>query len=190
MKEKSELDALESNDIDLLEKVAGGDRRAFEQLYHRYHRRLFGYLLRWLKRPEVVEEVLDDVMFVVFTDAERFEGRSRVSTWILGIAFRKAMRALRQDFSPDEIALEDLPESATRAVPPHEPSDLRRILNLALARLSPDHRAVVELTYFQECSYDEIAQIVACPVNTVKTRMFHARRHLRRILPHLGWTST
>jgi RNA polymerase sigma-70 factor (ECF subfamily) len=71
-------------------------------------------------------------------------------------------------------------------VEPTEHEDLRDLLDAALDRLSPDHRAVVELTYFHGCSYEEIAAIVDCPVNTVKTRMFHARAKLRKLLPTLG----
>ena len=56
----------------------------------------------------------------------------------------------------------------------------------ALRHLSAEHRAVVELTYFYGCSYEEIAAIAACPVNTVKTRMFHARAKLKKLLPTLG----
>ena len=62
-------------------------------------------------------------------------------------------------------------------------AQLRRVLSEAVDALSPNHRAVIELTYFHEVGYREIAQIMGCPVETVKTRMFHARRRLKALLP-------
>jgi RNA polymerase sigma-70 factor (ECF subfamily) len=120
---------------------------------------------------------------VVWQDASRFELRSKVSTWIFGIAWRKALKALerqkRHDVpqeSPDEVAGPDEVASAL---------ENREWLARALGRLSPDQRLVVELTFFVGCSYQEIAEIADCPVNTVKTRMFHARHRLRDLLVSL-----
>ncbi|MEM9555611.1 MAG: sigma-70 family RNA polymerase sigma factor [Acidobacteriota bacterium] len=174
-----------TSDLDLLRAVADGDRQAFERLYHRYARRLFGYLLRWLSSPEQVEEVIDDTMFVVWQQASRFELRSRVSTWIFGIAYRQAMTALRGH--REHTDLEQVAEPAGLDVDLRR-RELRLSLDKALNSLSADHRTVLELTYFEEFSCREIADVVGCSVNTVKTRMFYARRHLRRILPRLGWT--
>lgn len=178
-------------DVTLLGRIAAGDRLAFEELFHHYHQRLFGYLLKLTRRVEVVEEVLNDVLLTIWTDAGRFAGRSRPSTWIFGIAHHKALRALR----PGPWVREGDAESAEGrgevdpADPPLERALHRELadeLGRALSALSPDHRAVVELTYFEEFSYPEIAEILGCPVNTVKTRMFHARRRLREILHRSG----
>jgi RNA polymerase sigma-70 factor (ECF subfamily) len=89
----------------------------------------------------------------------------------------------------DRFASVDFDEWIERSDVPTEPSedgDLRDLLDQAMKHLSADHRAVVELTYFYGCSYEEIAVIAGCPVNTVKTRMFHARAKLRKLLPTLG----
>lgn len=169
------------DDEGLLRAVAAGDRQAFETLYRRYYRRLFGFLSRFLEDRGQIEEALDDVMMVVFRDAGRFEGRSRVSTWIFGIAFRLAQQARRSR----------LVEATHESLDGHEKVEskagnlgfeLRQMIDKALMLLSPEHRLVVELTYFEDCSYQEIAEIAACPVGTVKTRMFHARKRLREIL--------
>ena len=168
----------------LFEGVRLGDRRSFEELYHLYHRRLYGYLLRMTGRRELVEEGINEVMFVVWKDARRFRRQSRLSTWIFGIAYRQAMKLLQRT----EREERDFPEEAVEAATPRDPSaeldrrQLRWNLDRALAKLSPEHRAVVELTFFHDHSYREIAAIVGCPVNTVKTRMFHARRKLRQVL--------
>jgi RNA polymerase sigma factor (sigma-70 family) len=176
------------DEISLLRRVAAGDRKAFETLYHLYYRRVFAYLFKVTRRGDLVEEVLNDVMFAVWTSAGRFDGRSRLSTWIFGIAYHKALKALARQTSraaeeetrEEEPAPGDGPESLlTRR-------EVASTLGKALGALSPEHRAVVELTYYYELSYGEIAEIVGCPVNTVKTRMFHARRRLKELLPSLG----
>lgn len=174
----------------LLRRVATKDRKAFEALYHLYYRRLFGYLLKITRRAEVVEEVLNDVMLAIWKGAASFDGRSRPSTWIFGIAYHKALKALaRQPKEPGEET------EGPEPVDPEEPErlavrrELATVLGRALGSLPPDQRAVVELTYYYGLAYQEISEIVGCPVNTVKTRMFHARRRLRELLPGLGVSS-
>ncbi len=180
------------DDNDWLARVADGDRAAFERLYRGYYPRLFGYVLRVCRRPELVEEVINDTLLAVWLSAGRFGGRSRVSTWIFGIAYRKTLKRLaRRDGREVALLDEGKLEPAEPAVGSRrlERQELREILDQALADLSPEQRAVVELTYFHDLSYPEIATIVGCPVNTVKTRMFHARRKLRERLPELGVTA-
>jgi RNA polymerase sigma factor (sigma-70 family) len=181
-------------ELSLLRRIATADRKAFETLYHLYYRRLFAYLFKLTRRGELVEEVLNDVMFAVWTSAARFDGRSRPSTWIFGIAYHKAMKALSRQAAgggranagddegrePEEPATGEGPESLLAR------REVASTLGRALGELSPEHRAVVELTYYSELSYGEIAEIVGCPVNTVKTRMFHARRRLKELLPAFG----
>jgi RNA polymerase sigma-70 factor, ECF subfamily len=179
------------DDFLLLERVAAKDRRAFEVLYQRYYRRLFGYLFKVTRRAEIVEEVLNDVMFVVWQKASRFDGRSRPSSWILGIAYRKALKALarlpRGEAGPPEPGDAVDCEGPEKSVVARETAS---VLGRALSELSAEQRAVVELTYYGGYSYGEIAVIVGCPVNTVKTRMFHARRRLREVLPRLGLSTS
>ena len=174
-------------EIGLLRRVAAKDRKAFEALYNLYYRRLFAYLFKLTRRPDLVEEVLNDVMFAVWSGASGFDGRSRPSTWIFGIAYHKALKALTRrpasppgDLEGPEPVDGDEPESLLAR------RELAGVLGRALHALPPEQRAVVELTYYYERSYQEIAEIVGCPVNTVKTRMFHARRRLRELLPGLG----
>ncbi len=178
----------EEDDRELIRRVADKDRRAFETLYQRYGPRLQRYLSRLIQRPDVAEEALDDVMLVVWQNAARFNDRSRVSTWILGIAHHKALKARARlagrlsetPVSDQQIADGEGPEDATMR------GELDRLLAKGLEALSPEQRAVVELTFYQERSYHEIAEITRCPVNTVKTRMFHARKRLAPLLTALG----
>ena len=171
-------------ELQLLDRIRLGDEDSFEALYRIYHPRLTRFLINLVRRPQLVEEVLNDTMMVVWQRADSFNGASKLSTWIFAIAYRKAMKGLKKQDDPVEdheaekrVSLEESPEEASG-------HDRRRQLLLeAMDELSETHRAVVDLTYFHELDYNEIAQILDCPVGTVKTRMFHARRHLKR---HLG----
>ena len=155
------------DDARLLHRIAGGDRRAFEELYRRYHPRLTRFVSNFLRRPDLVEEVVDDTLLAVWRRPTGYSGGSTVSTWIFAIAYRQALKARRRI---DE-AVED------------KQAETRAALLAAMGTLSSDHRAVVDLTYFHEIGYREIAEIMSCPVDTVKTRMFHARRCLKKALP-------
>ena len=167
----------------LVARVAARQQDAFAELYGLYRRRLARFLGRFLASPQTIDEIINDVMFVVWQDASRFELRSKVSTWIFGIAWHKALKALerqKRDGAPLPLPAEiERPDDGASAL------EVREWLGLALDRLSPEQRLVVELTFFAGCSYQEIATIADCPVNTVKTRMFHARHRLRDILVSL-----
>lgn len=170
------------DDAELLRRIARRDRQAFTALYRRYHPRLQGYLRRLLADAQIADEVFDDVMFVVWKDARRFAGKSAASSWIFGIAYRQAMSALRKESRhlarvDHAASVEDVAAASPKG---------RDLIEAALRRLSPNHRQVVELTYFFGFSYKEIAEIAGCPVNTVKTRMFHARKRLKYLLPSLA----
>jgi RNA polymerase sigma factor (sigma-70 family) len=167
----------------LISRVAGGELRAFEDLYRIYHPRLTRFLANMLRHPELVEEVLNDTMLVVWRRADSFNGTSKVSTWIFAIAYRKALKALRGLDVPVEDKDADFRESG--AAGPEQQLGQRQVqeaLLNAMGELSADHRAVVDFTYFHEIGYREIAEIMDCPVDTVKTRMFHARRRLKTML--------
>ena len=169
--------------VRLLGRVAAGDLHAFEQVYRSYHPRLTRFLDRMTRRRSLVEEVLNDTMLVVWNRADRFNGTSKVCTWIFAIAYRKALKALqRQDEAVEDETLDE--RAATGAGPEQQMQQRETSSGLvrALDALSDDHRMVVELTYFHGMGYREIAEIVDCPVDTVKTRMFHARRRLRALL--------
>lgn len=167
-------------DTALVARIAGKDQQAFAEFYGSYRRRLARFLGRFLASPEVVDELINDVMFVVWQDASRFELRSRVSTWVFGIAWHKALKALERQ--KRGRVLKDAFAQVDPPLPDGNDMEKREWLRQGLDQLSPEQRLVVELTFFMGCSYGEIAEIAGCPVNTVKTRMFHARHRLRRIL--------
>jgi RNA polymerase sigma-70 factor (ECF subfamily) len=174
-------------DLLLLDRIAAGDRDALRALYAAYFHRLLRFIYRITRQVELAQEGVNDVMFVIWRNSQSFGRRSKVSTWIMGIAFRKALKLLHGSRRwHDRFKAVDFGDWSQGAEEPGENSDLRDLLDHALRQLSPEQRAVVELTYFAGCSYQEIAAIAGCPVNTVKTRMFHARAKLRKLLPALG----
>lgn len=169
------------SDEELLAAIAGGDVSAFEV----FHRRWFGRVMRFAARiadsQDAAEEIANDALMTVWRTADRFEGRSKPSTWIFGIAYRMSLKARakagrrKNDVELDENLVAGEGDAAEQVI-------LRKDLAGALARLTPELRAVVELTYFNGCLYTEIAEILECPVGTVKTRMMTARRRLRQML--------
>lgn len=182
-RERASGRARPDDEAQLIARICARDLRAFESLYRRYHPRLSRFLTNLLRRPHLVEEVLNDTMMVVWNRPDSYNGASRLSTWIFAIGYRKALKALRRYDDP----LEDLQAETRASTEPGPELQLGRrqtneALLSAMGELSPDHRAVIDLTYFHEMDYREIAEIMACPVDTVKTRMFYARRHLKRVL--------
>ena len=172
----------DASDVALLTRIVAGDLRAFESLYRIYHPRLDRFLSLMTPRQTIVEEALNDTMLVVWRRSQTYNRRSKVSTWIFAIAYRTALKALRTQDEPVEMAPDELcsdnagPEQQLSAV------ETRSVLLKALDALSAEQRCVLVLTYFHDLPSAEIARIVDCPVDTVKTRVFHARRRLRATL--------
>jgi RNA polymerase sigma factor (sigma-70 family) len=174
----------DGEDIACLSQIALGDRAAFERLYRSYYDRLFRFVLRVTGRMNVVEDVINDTMIVIWRKAGDYRAAARASTWIFGIAYRKALKALSRELRAPEV-MDELPELEQ---PPSDALDregLHAAIRQAVMRLPPEHRAVVDLTFFFNRSYEEAAQILDCPVGTVKSRMFHARAKLRPLLTQL-----
>lgn len=175
--------AEDQRDQALLQRVAQRDRVALEALYHHYHRRLARFLTRVTTRHELAEEIINDTLWIVWQQAADFRGASRVSTWIVGIAYRRALATMRHASVRPSLA-EDGADDA--AEDPAHGVEQRQLVDRALATLPAEQRLVLELTYVLGHSCEEIAAITDTPVNTVKTRMFHARRKLRELLPALS----
>jgi RNA polymerase sigma-70 factor (ECF subfamily) len=179
--------ASETAELALLAGVKRGRRADFDALYRVYQPRLWRFLTHLMRQSDAIEEALNDTMLVVWQRADSFDGRSKLSTWIFGIAYRKGLKAIsRQDLPVDD---DEMPEIADPGPGPEQQFNLVQLrgrLRAAMAELSPEHRAVVELCYFHDMAYGEIAEVVGCPQETVKTRMFYARRRLRALLDDLA----
>ena len=172
----------------LIRAIAGGNSAAMRTLFDRYRGKVFRFLQRLLRSEASADELTSEVFLEIWRNAGRFEGRSTVTTWILAIARFKALSLLRRerDCELDEAAAAELPDCADGPELALQQKDRGKILRTLLGRLSGDHRQVIDLIYYHDKSIDEVARIVNIPVNTVKTRMFYARKRLARELADAG----
>jgi len=176
----------------LIAEISAGDEHAFEQLYQIYFARLSQFIFHITRRQDCIGEIINDVMYVVWEKAHTYNQTCRPSTWILGIAYFKALKStvqsqIREDRSVElNDELDYFPDRGAQWITQLETSNW---LEAAFDKLSTEQRAVVEMTYYQGLHYSEISEIMQCPENTVKTRMFHARKILAKVLPELGGES-
>lgn len=174
----------DEQDALLLQRIERKEMSAFESLYKRYHGKLSRFVVSTLGRTDLADEIINDVMYVVWEKAASYDHQCKPSTWIFGIAYNKARKHFRSAGQPRIESLNDFDADAeTTGRHHHWLEQLERddLCASILASLSSEHRAVIELTYFYGMHYREIGQIMGCPENTVKTRMFHARRHMSRL---------
>ena len=171
---------------ELLERIIHGrDQAAFRALYSNYYQRLSRLLARMSVRREDIEEVINDTFWVVWTKASDFRGASQLSTWIIGIAYRRALNALRRaKLRP--VSDEPFDEESVSVGSSEDEETNQQWLSLGLERLPVEQRMALELTYTLGHSCEEVAAILDCPVNTVKTRLFRARETLKLVLPPLA----
>ncbi|HEY7301493.1 MAG TPA: sigma-70 family RNA polymerase sigma factor [Xanthobacteraceae bacterium] len=177
-----------ASDEALIGRIASGDRLAMQVLFARHHVRVFRFVLRLVRDEWKAEDLISEVFLDVWRQADRFEGRSTVSTWLLAIARFKALSALRR--KPDEelddesaAAIEDDADDPEMAL---AKKDRSAVIRKCLTGLSTEHREIIDLVYYHEKSVEEVAEIVGIPENTVKTRMFYARKKLAEMLKAAG----
>src|SRR5881398_2704519 len=180
-----------TSDEELIGRIAGGDRLAMQVLFARHHVRVYRFVLRVVRDQTKAEDLISEVFLDVWRQADRFEGRSTVSTWMLAIARFKALSALRRrlDGELDEetaSAIEDPTDDPGMAL---EKKDKSAMIRKCLLGLSAEHREIIDLVYYHEKSVGEVARIVGIPENTVKTRMFYARKKLAGLLAAEGIVS-
>lgn len=166
----------------LLERVAQRDRDAFQHLYQLYHRRLARFLVRLTRRQEIAEEIINDTLWIVWRKAPEFRRNSLVSTWILGIAYRRGLKTLRRQQALAARAANENLLPSEESISARERTEW---VERALAQLPVEQRMALELCYYLGYSHEEIAQIMDCPVNTVKTRMYYARQKMKILLASL-----
>ena len=185
------LKAVAGDDLDrgLIAAIAAGDEAAFNEIHARYYRRIARFTRRITRCSELTAEITNDTLWAIWRRAPSFKGNSRVSTWIMGIAYHIGLRTLerRRRREAHEEPMQDFIEAA------HEPwsdGNDREWVGAALVQLAEEQRTVLELFYRFGHSCEEIAAMVDCPANTVKTRMYHGRRKMRRLLPRLAGFET
>lgn len=167
----------------LIRRIAKEDRVAFEELYRLYFPRLVQFLRVLTRNVHLTEEVINDAMLVVWQKAGTYNYTAKVSTWIFSIAYRRGLKAIKKMDEPVDADFENT--SGSIDFEPEHGLNCRQLkarIEDALNELPQEQRSVVALTYYHGMAYEEIAQTMECPINTVKTRMFHARRKLKSLL--------
>jgi RNA polymerase sigma factor (sigma-70 family) len=163
-------------DAALLRSVAAGDAASLARLYERHAGPLFGYLYRLAGDRMTAEEILQDTMLAVWRSAAAFEGRSKVSTWLFGVARRQAHNRLRGRASAEFAT--DLPDRADLGAGPDELAIAAAggtPVAAAIDRLPDHHRDVIALVFVAGLPLADVAEVLSIPVGTVKSRLHHAR---------------
>jgi RNA polymerase sigma-70 factor (ECF subfamily) len=178
----------DTTDEALIANIAGGDKRAMQMLFGRHNVKVYRFILRMVSREAIAEDLVNEVFLDVWRQAGKFEGRSKVSTWLVAIARFKALSALRQrqDGELDEdavAAIEDTSDNPEEVLVKQERATLMR---MCMEQLSAAHREIIDLVYYHEKSVEEVSEIIGVPQNTVKTRMFYARKRLADLLKEQG----
>jgi RNA polymerase sigma-70 factor (ECF subfamily) len=178
----------DGSDEGLMARVADGDRRAIRLLFERYQLRVYHFVLRLIGNSATAEDIVSDVFLDLWRHAASFEGRARLSTWILAIARNKAISAMRRraDQPLEGTMAEAIPDRAFTAEETLDANQQAALLRGCLEQLSPSHREIIDLVYYHEKSIEEVATIVGVAAATVKTRMFYARRQLAERLRAVG----
>lgn len=175
------------DDGELIARIRAQDRGAFETLFHRYYRRVYGFLLKRLGDASLVEETVIDVFFEIWQNAGAFRAESRPSTWIFGIAHYKSLAARRHRSRPQRRAVVPIRAEALQRFPDERPAhahvearDQMRRLEQILRTLGPDQRQAAELVWIEGLSHEEAARRLGVTANAVKLRVSRARERVRR----------
>jgi RNA polymerase sigma-70 factor (ECF subfamily) len=177
-----------AGDEALIARIAAGDKLAMRALFARHHLRIYRFALRLVRDQQLAEDLVSEVFLEVWRHAGKFEARSAAATWLLSIARHKALSRLRRrsDARLDDATAAAIADTADDPEVTIRKKQQGQILRDCLARLSPDHREIVDLVYYQGMAIGEVAGIVGIPESTVKTRMFHARKRLSVLLAAAG----
>jgi RNA polymerase sigma-70 factor (ECF subfamily) len=179
-----------TSDEALIERIAEGRKDAMQVLFARHNVRVFRFALRLVNDRSLAEDIVSDVFLEVWRKAGQFEARSQVSTWILAIARYKALTALRgRRFEElDEAKINTIEDGSETPEDLMHRAKTGEILRDCLQQLSPAHREIIDLVYYHETSIEDAGEILGIPRNTVKTRMFYARKHLAELVQKAGIT--
>jgi RNA polymerase sigma-70 factor (ECF subfamily) len=181
--------AAQQTDRELVERVAGGDRAAVRLLFMRHHARVYRFAARQTGSEMMADDIANEVFLELWRQAPAFQGRSEVSTWLLGIARFKALSAVRKrkEDAIDEDEAAAIPDTGDTPEVAVMKDDKATALKRMVNALPEEHRTVIDLAYYHAKSVAEIAEVLQIPVATVKTRMFYARKKLGEALQAAGF---
>lgn len=171
----------------LCERAAQGDEQAFKALYETYAPMLASYIFGVTNDKAIIEDVVNEAFFKAWRALGRFRGESDFGTWITTIARRILFDMYKKNQNTEDLSeVDDIPDDQSSPFENVSINGQAALIKKALVSLSPEHREVLQLMYMQGKSIQEIAELIDCPVNTVKTRIFHARKKLKKIIDKMG----
>ncbi|WP_088343427.1 MULTISPECIES: sigma-70 family RNA polymerase sigma factor [Rhodomicrobium] len=175
-------------DQDLIRRIAARDQTAMTTLYARHHVRLYRYLVRLTRNEAVAEELMNETFLETWRKAGSYEGRSAVSTWLFSIGHNRAISSMRKrgESQLDEDAAAEIADQDDNAEIALQKRGKADVMRRCMDRLTVDHKAVIDLVYYHDKSVAEVAALLAIPENTVKTRMFYARKKLAELMREAG----
>ncbi len=175
-----------TDDLDLILRIQAGDDDAVRDLYARHGQHLYAYALRLTNDPATAEDVTQNTLITAWRSVQSFRGEGRPIAWLLGIVHHTAMKAMRNRASGiDQTSDETIPDRQPSPEEQAQGQDRKRWVREGLQSLSSEHRAILELVFYQGLSLNEAAEVLACPVGTVKSRLSYARQHLRGVLTRM-----
>ena len=176
------------SDEALIRQIAAGHKLAMRALFARHQVKVYRFALRIVRDAALAEDVVSETFIDAWQHAGRFEGRSSVSTWLLGITRHKALTAAnrRPTESIDSDAAQNVVDTANNPEAELGDRDRGTVIRRCLKSLSPEHAEIIDLVYYQEKSIKEIVEILGIPENTVKSRMFYARKRLAALVAAEG----
>jgi RNA polymerase sigma-70 factor (ECF subfamily) len=179
--------SIQDQDTALLKRIAAGDASALHALYAEYGQRLYAYAHRLTNDPVLAEDVLQESLVAVWKGAGRYRGQGRVIAWLLGIVHNQARLAIRRKPLPSlDVSNEEPPSDNPLPDEDFSQQEQRQLVRDSLKLLSVEHRTVLELVFYQGLSLNEVAEVCATPVGTVKSRLNYAKAQLRGILNRAG----
>ena len=185
---RTQWSAQDTSDVALVEAIAAGDKHALQVLYGRHHVKVYRFALRFVRDESSAEDMVSEVFFDVWRQANRFERRCQVSTWLLAIARNKALSNLRRRSNEqlDEEVAEFIEDPSDNPEVTMQKQERSAILRSCLDQLSAAHREIIDLVYYHERTIEEVSDVIGVPVNTVKTRMFYARKRIAEMMSAQG----
>ena len=176
------------SDEELFRRIRAGDNLALQTLYGRHHVKVFRFAMRLLRNEQSAEDIVSEVFIDVWRNPNGFEGKSQAATWLLAITRNKAYSLLRKkkEDQIDEDSASEIEDEADDPEVVMQKASKGDLLRACIARLSVEHREVIDLVYYHDKSVEEVALIVGAPEGTVKTRMFHARKKLSELAQAVG----
>ncbi|MBD3266336.1 sigma-70 family RNA polymerase sigma factor [bacterium] len=183
----------QENEQKLIKLCQQGDSIAFERLYRRFSRDVYNMALKMVLSEEIADEVTQEVFVSIYKNIQKFQFQSAFSTWIYRIVYRRSAdyfrKARKHEHNRVDLGYNSLNQNLD-FIPDPNPTPLERtveeeqqvLIEQAIESLAPKQRIIIILRYIQDCSYEEIAQILNCRIGTVKSRLNRAHKLLEEKL--------